>query len=160
MIKFNSAFCPLLKKSLKQIDLKKIPSNEATGLDGISIFILKEALQAISPSLAHVYTTSISQGVFPATFKEAKVTPLHKKDLTNERGNYRPISVLPILSKHLERRVATAYLRYLSMNKLLYKNQSAYRPHHSCETALLNISDKWLKAMDNSDSRNSFPRSQ
>ena len=36
------------------------------------------------------------------------------------------------------------------MNKLLYKNQSAYRLHHSCETALLNISDKWLKAMDNS----------
>ena len=37
------------------------------------------------------------------------------------------------------------------MNKLFYKNQSAYRPNHSCETALLNISDKWLKAMDNSE---------
>ena len=57
---------------------------------------------------------------------------------------------MPILSKPLGRHVATAYLRYLSMKTLLYKNQSAYRPHYSCETALLNISDKWLKAMDNS----------
>ena len=101
--------------------------------------------------MAHVYNTSINQGVFPTTFKAAKVTPLHKKDSTNERGNYHLISVLPILSKPLERHVATAYLRYLTMNKLLYKNQSAYRPYHSCETTFLNMSDKWLKAMDNSE---------
>ena len=68
-----------------------------------------------------------------------------------ERGNYRPISVLPILSKPLERHVASAYLQFLTSNNLLYGNQSAYRPHHSCETALLNISDNWLKAMDNSE---------
>lgn len=98
-----------------------------------------------------MYNTTISQGIFPTTFKGAKVTSLHKKDSTNERGNYRPISVLPILAKPLERYVATAFLRHLTMNKLFYKNQSAYRPYHSCETAPLNISDKWLKAMDNSE---------
>ena len=104
-------FCnPPITKEIIQADLKKIPSNKATGLDGMSIRILKEALLAISPSLALVYNTSISQGVFPATLKEAKVTPLHKKDSTNKRGNYRPLSVLPILSKLLERHVAPAYL--------------------------------------------------
>ena len=108
-----------------EADLKKIPSNKATGLDGISIRILKEALPAISTSVAHVYNTSISQGIFPTTFKAAKVTPLHKKGSIIERGNYRPISVLPILCKPLERHVATVYLRYLTMNKLSYKNQSA-----------------------------------
>ena len=133
-------FCiPPVTKEIIEADLKKIPSNKATGLDGISIRILKEALPAISTSMAHVYNTSINQGIFPTTFKAAKVTPLHKNDSTNERGNYRPISVLPILSKPLERHVATSYLRYLTMNKLFYKNQSAYRPYHSCETALLNI---------------------
>ena len=92
-------FCiPPITKEIIEADLKKTPSNKAKRIDGISIRILKDALQAISPSLAHVYNTSISQGVFPATFKEAKVTPLHKKDSPNGRGNYRPISVLPILS--------------------------------------------------------------
>ena len=145
-------FCiPPITREIIEKDLKRIPPNKATGLDGISIRVLKEALPVIIPSLAHMYNASISQGVFPATFKKAKVTPLHKKDSKDERSNYRPISVLPILSKPLERHVASAYLHYLTTNKLLYKNQSAYRPYHSCETALLNTADKWLKAMDNSE---------
>lgn len=110
-------FCiPPITKEIIDADLKKIPSNKATGLDGISIRMLKEALQAISPSLAHIYgNTSISQDVFPATFKEAKVTPLQKKDSRNERGNYRPISVLPILFNPLERHVAPAYLLRINL---------------------------------------------
>ena len=83
--------------------------------------------------------------------KIAKVLPLHKRDSIQERGNYRPISVLPILFKPLQRHIASAYLQYLTSNNLLYSNQSAYRPHHSRETALFNISDNWLKAIDNSE---------
>ena len=145
-------FCiPPITKEIVEADLSKIPSNKATGLDGISVRVLKEALPVISSSLALIYNASISSGVFPAAFKIAKVLPLHKKDSIQERGNYRPISVLPILSKPLERHIASAYLRYLTSNNLLYSNQSAYRPYHSCETALLNITDNWLKAMNNSE---------
>ena len=132
-------------------DTKSFRVVNATGLDGISVRVLKEALPVISSSLALIYNASISNGVFPAAFKIAKVLPLQKKDSTQERGNYPPISVLSILSKPLERHIASAYLQYLTSNNLLYSNQSAYRPHHSCETALLNITDNWLKAMDNSE---------
>ena len=145
-------FCiPPITKEIVEADLSKIPSNKATDLDGISVRVLKEALPVISSSLALIYNASISNGVFPAAFKIAKVLPLHKKDSIQERGNYRPISVLPILSKPLERHIASAYLQYLTSNNLLYSNHSAYRPYHSCETALLNITDNWLKAMDNSE---------
>ena len=145
-------FCiSLITKEIVEADLSKIPSNKAIGLDGISVRVLKEALPAISSSLALIYNASINNGVFPAAFKIAKVLPLHKRDSIQERGNYRPISVLPILSKPLERHIASAYLQYLTSNNLLYGNQSAYRPYHSCETALLNISDNWLKAIDNSE---------
>ena len=82
--------------------LSKIPSNKATGLDGISVRVLKEALPAISSSLDLIYNASISSGRFPAAFKIAKVLLLHKRDSIQERGNYRPLSVLPILSKPLE----------------------------------------------------------
>ena len=144
-------FIPLITKEIVEADLSKIPSNKATGLDGISVRVLKEALPAISLSLALIYNVSISIGVFPAAFKIAKVLPLHKRDSIRERGNYRPKSVLPILSKPVETDIASAYLQHLTSNNLLYSDQSAYRPFHPCETALLNISDNWLKAMDNSE---------
>ena len=124
------------KFCIVEADLSRIRSNKATGLGGISVRVLKEALPAISSSLALIYNASISNGVFPAAFKISKVLPLHKRDSIQERGNYRPISVLPILSKPLERHIASAYLQYLTSNNLPYSNQTAYRPYHSCETAL------------------------
>ena len=127
-------FCiPPITKEIVEADLSKIPSNKATGLDGISVRVLKEALPVISSRLALIYNASISNGVFPAAFKIAKVLPLHKKDSTQERGNYRPISVLSILSKPLERHIASAYLQYLTSNNLLYSNQSTRKTQHKRE---------------------------
>ena len=114
-------FCiPLITKETVEADRSKIPSNKATGLDGISVRVLKEALPAIYSSLALIYNASISNGVFPVAFKIVKVLPLHKRDSIQERGNYRPISVLPILSKPLERHIASAYLQYLTSDNLQY----------------------------------------
>ena len=124
-------------------DLKSIrPNNKATGLDCIGIKPLKLALNAIAPSLTHIYNSSIASVTFPINFKRAKLIPVYKKDSVHDRNNYRPIS------KPLERHVAKSYLRYLTSNNLIYRNQSAYRPHHSCETALLNLTDNWLKVME------------
>ncbi|KAL9957026.1 hypothetical protein ACROYT_G038609 [Oculina patagonica] len=141
---------PPITRNIIEQDLRKVSLNKATGLDEISIRLLKSALPAISPSLENIYNASISSGIFSDAFKKAKVTPVHKKDSAHQRGNFRPISVLPILSKPLERHVSLAFHEHLKTNKLLYINQSAYRANHSCETALLNITDKWLKEMDNS----------
>ena len=58
-------------------------------------------------------------------------------------------SVLPILSKPLERHVSVTYQKHLLKYNLLYKTQSVYRPNNSCENALININDRWLKEMDN-----------
>ena len=63
-------------------------------------------------------------------------------------GNYRPISVLPILSKIFEKHVATHLYLYLSKYKLLHESQSGFRCKHSCHTALTNLIDRWLKYMD------------
>ena len=107
-------FCtPVITEEIVEADLSKIPSNKATALDGISVRVLKEA----SPAL--IYNACISNGVFPAAFKIAKVLPLHKRDSIQERGIYRSVSVLPILSKPLERHIASAYLHYLTWNNVL-----------------------------------------
>ena len=81
-------FCiQVITEEIVEADLSKIPSNKATGLDGIRFRVLKEALPALSSSLALIYNACISNGVFPAAFKIARVLPLHKRDSIQERGN-------------------------------------------------------------------------
>ena len=130
-------------------DLKNIPSHKTTGLDAISVYMLKAAIPAILPSLLDTYNTSIKTTTFSRALKKAQVTALYKKDSPADRSNYRPISVLPILSKPLERHVSVTYQKRLLKYNLLYKNKSTYRPNYFCETALINITDRWLKEMDN-----------
>ena len=122
----------------------KIGSNIATGIDAIGSKALKLALPAIVPSLTHIYNAGIITGNFPTKFKQAKLCPIYKKGSVHERNNYRPISVLPITSKPLERHVTTSYLKYLDTYGFLYRYQSAYRPRHSCETTFINLTDNCM----------------
>ena len=68
-------------------DLKNIPNNKATRLDGIGIKPSKFALNAIAPSLTHIYNSSIASGIFPNNFKRAKLTPVYEKDSVHDRYN-------------------------------------------------------------------------
>ena len=112
--------------------------------------IIKLALPEISQSLANIYNASIYAIVFPTNFKKARLPPVCKKDSSHDKNNYKPISVLEIIPKPLERHVASSYLEYLTNNGLLYSKQSAYRPGLSCETALLSLTDNWLNDVDDS----------
>ena len=77
--------------------------------------------------------------------------PCHKKESTRERGNFQPISILSMLSKPLERHVSLSFSEHLRSHDLMYPNQSGFRTNHSCETTLINMTDKWLKAMDDGE---------
>ncbi len=79
---------------------------------------------------------------------EAKVIPLHKSGQTIERNNYRPISILPILSKVLEKFVHSCYSNYLTEFKLFTIAQSGIRKLHSIVTSLVHITDRWLSNID------------
>ena len=125
--------------------------NKATGLDGIAIKPFKVALNAVAPSLTHIYNASIASDSFSDNLKRAKLTPVQKNNPIHDRNNYRPISILPVISKPLERHVARSYLDYLTSNTLLHSKQSAYRPYYSYEIALLSLTDNWLKAMDSKE---------
>ena len=95
----------------KQVEdnIKRVEENKATGLDGFGIKIIKVALPAISQSLPNAYNTSIYEAVFQTNFKKATLTPVYKKDSSHDKNNYRPISFLPIVSRPLERHVASSY---------------------------------------------------
>ena len=78
---------------------------KSTGLDGITTRFLKISADIITPSITEILNLSIISNSFPQCWKESKVIPLHKSGPTNQAENDRPSSILPILSKILERHV-------------------------------------------------------
>ena len=111
--------------------------------------LLKLAAPFIADEVTYICNHSISNSIFPSKWKEAKVAPLHKNGPREEVNNYRPISILPVLSKVLEKHVHESLSDYLHQHKLLHKTQFGFRAQHSCETALVNMIDLWLNAIDN-----------
>ncbi len=131
------------------IDLiNSLPSSVATGLDQISSQLLKLIAPAIAPSLTKVLNCSIRNGICPAQLKLACVTPIYKQGKKVDVDNYKPISVLPVLSKILEEHACHNFMVYLNAHCLLYKHQSGFRSGHSCKTNFLKLTDEWLEAMD------------
>ena len=128
--------------------INNIPSNKATGLDGISARIVKMAAPYISLPLTHIINLSLCTGSIPQDWKCAKIVPVFKKGCRTERANYRPISVLPVLSKVIERIVHKQTMDYLCRNLLLFSKQSGFRKSHSTTTALLNLTEDLLNGMD------------
>ena len=101
-------------------------SHKAMGVDKISARMLKIAAPVIVPFVTKLINYSINRAVFPRTWKTAKVTPLFKRGDPSDVNNYCPISVLPVLSKIVERHVHNNLYAYLSENKLLFSNQSSF----------------------------------
>lgn len=128
--------------------LKNITSNKASGIYNISARMLKLAAPIIAPSIAKLINYSFITSVFPQRWKTAKVTPLFKGGDPENVNNYRPISVLPVLTKVIERHVHDSLYSYLCVNNLIYSKQSGFRKRHSTETALIRIIDELLFNLD------------
>ena len=108
----------------KSIDLfqiekvfRKIKTSKGSGTDGIASCFLKFALQVISQSLCDIFNLLITTGCFPDCWKIARVAPIFKSGQPDDRSNYRPISVLPLLSRVFEKLVHNQVYDYLDKNK-------------------------------------------
>ena len=122
----------------------KIQITKATGIDNLSVKILQLAMPFIINQLTDILNRSISEGVFPTQWKTSIVTPLHKGGDPNNPSNYRPISVLPILSKIYERHILNALQNYLNAHNIISNTQSGFRKQHSCTTTLHFLHSTWL----------------
>ena len=131
---------------------RALPDKQCSS-DPLPTSLLKENIEVLAPFLADFFNRSLSLGVVPSPFKAAYITPLLKKpDLDPaDVKSFRPISNLSVLSKLLERIVARQLIDYLTAFKLLPELQSAYRAHHSTETAVLKVLGDILRAIDDGD---------
>ena len=141
-------FCPAGFDEVQRL-ISSLPSKQY-GLDPIQTWLLKKFSHLLLPYLIHLFNKSLSSGQFPCSFKEAQVQPIHKKSTLDPQlpSSHRPISNLSILSKLLERLVLSRLLTHLNNNALLPKTQSAYRLHHSTETAVLRVVSDIRVALD------------
>ena len=128
--------------------LSTLNVNKSTGLDGIPSNVVRDSATIIACPLTHIINLSLIQGVVPDDFKSARLFPLFKKNDKTEVGNYRPESILCILSKIFERVVYDKVDSYLNNNSLLYKFQSGFRKRFSTDTCLIHMSDYMKFEMD------------
>ena len=130
--------------------VKSLNSN-STGADNINAFILKLFIDRISSPLAHIINTSFEQKIFPDKWKLAIIKPIPKIPFPLTETDFRPISILCTLSKIIEKLALKQICGYLNLHNLFDPNQSAYRRHHGCITALLKITDDIFDGIDDSE---------
>ena len=122
-------------------ELCALNPNKSTGLDAIPARFLRDGAIAIKDHLAHIISLSISSASVPNDFKSARVKPLFKKNERSEVGNYRPVSILSVSSKILERAVYVQLESYLREKNILYGYQSGFRGSFSTDTCLTHLTD-------------------
>lgn len=107
----------------------------STGIDDIPITIVKQFFPFICKPLTHIFNSSLISGYFPCKLKTARVIYLYKKGNVTDPTSYRPISLLPILSKILEKLVYNQFLDYFDDNYLLDDVQHGFargKSHSYC----------------------------
>ncbi|KAJ4438058.1 hypothetical protein ANN_13997 [Periplaneta americana] len=129
-------------KAIRRIKTK------AQGPDNISILLIQKIQDIVIPTIAHIFNSSLITSTFPKIWKQAFVLPLPKVKVPTDPNDYRPISILPAISKALERIVHRQITNYMNEHKLFDKYQSGFRAGHNTSTALLKVTEDIREAID------------
>ena len=127
--------------------LKELDSNKAVGPDGIPTIILKECRQSLVSSITRLFNESLSSGIFPDCWKSANICPVFKKGARRNIRNYRPISLLSVLSKCFEKCVYNLIIDHIKPQ--IHPLQHGFMSGRSTATQLLIVYDEISRNVDN-----------
>lgn len=134
------------------LDIHKIimslKNTESPGHDGIITKIIKESCTLISPVISHIINLCIEKGIFPQQLKTAVIKPLFKKGDKSDINNYRPIALLPVLSKIFEKVIYNSLYSFLEANKILTPEQFGFKKNTSINMAIYNLLSEVMLKMD------------
>ena len=128
--------------------LKATQVSKAAGIDNLSGRFLKDGAKVLSKPISDLFNLSVTSEKFPDPCKETKLKPLYKKGSVTEPCNYRPISLLPLISKVMEKVIRDQTSTFLNSKNLLYTYQSGFRKKHSTDFCLSYLNGKILKGFD------------
>jgi len=124
-------------------------ADTATGPDGIPAKLLKRFAASVAPNLFSIINASFAQSCFPDAWKEANIVPVWKnKGSKLDPNNYRPISILPVLARLVEKIAAAQLARYCDCHGIIPDQQYGFRSKSSCELALVSALDNWIGEVD------------
>ena len=128
--------------------LKSKKVRKAAGIDDLAGRFRKDGSRVLSNPISELCNPSIKLGSFHDSCKIAKLKPLFKNGSKTNPSKYRPISLLPLISKIIEKIIHEQTSSFLSNNEILYNYQSGFRKNHSTESCLTVLHDKILKGFD------------
>ena len=135
------SFEPVAYTSVLKI-LQQLNPQKSAGIDNLTGKFLKEGAPVLASPITNLINLSISLSSFPDDCKIAKLKPLYKKEAKTKPKNYQPISLLPLISKIIERIIHDQTQVFLDENKILYTYQSGFRKHYSTDTCLSYLTDR------------------
>ncbi len=130
------------------LDIITALSNKSTGPASIPLRLLKIVADIVVIPLCRIINLSFQTGIFPDVLKVAKVIPLHKGGSTQETNNFRPISLLSIFDKIIEKIMHKRLYYFLEEHDILYKNQFGFRKKSSTAHSLMEITEKIKESID------------
>ena len=143
--KFNFSY--VSSETIQKL-LDKIDTDKAAGIDNISGKFLRDGASLLAKPISQLCNISIKYSTFPTACKIAKLKLLYKKGSKTEPKNYRPISLLPLISKIFEKIVHDQTQNFINENEFFYHYQSGFRKNYSTNSCLSYLQDKILKGFD------------
>ena len=125
-----------------------LDSSKAPGLDETSSKCLKDGAEVLALPLCNFVNLSIKRSIFPDQCKIAKLKPLFKKGSNSDQKNYRPVSLLPFVSKITEKNIQIHTQEHLDKNDLPYKYQSGFHVNFSMDYCLVQLTNFIVRGMD------------
>ena len=135
-----------VRKLISEISIYK-----SSAIKHLSARLVKDALNAVLPQFTHLLNMSLRQAKFPDAWKIATVLPIYKGGNSEDVTNYRPISLLPIPGKILEKIIHAQFMTYLEHHKLINNLQHGFRPNHSINGAINALVDDLLHFQNQKD---------
>ena len=128
--------------------IKSINTSKSSGLENINSFVVKVAFELLKPEVTHMYNLSIRTTQFPDSWEKALVVPIPKKGNLTKVQNYRPISLLPLPGKIMEKLVHRHMMNHIDNHSLLADEQHGFRKAHSTVHAIAQLTSYISKKND------------